>query len=76
MKLNELKLALVQQILNSEDADELRTVDEVLNHGTVFKLSAKEKAELDKDFAAYRSGKGRNSSWAEVKAYARQRARS
>ena len=74
MKLNELKIALVQQILHSEDADELRTVDELLNHGAPFELSAKEKAELDKDFADYKAGKGRNYTWNEVKAHARKRA--
>ena len=74
MKLNELKISLVQQILHSEDADELRTVDELLNHGAPFELSAKEKAELDKDFADYKAGKGRNYTWNEVKAHARKRA--
>ncbi|MBK7554847.1 MAG: hypothetical protein IPI55_09640 [Flavobacteriales bacterium] len=58
MKLNELKIALVRQILHSEDADELRTVDGLLNHGAPFELSAKEKAELDKDFADYKGRQG------------------
>lgn len=75
MKFNELKVALAQQILNSDDEKELRTVEEVLNSDVPFRLNAREKAELDRDLADHKVGKGRNYSWKEVKAYARKRAR-
>lgn len=75
MKLNELKVALAQQILNSDDEKELRTVEEVLNNDVPFRLSVREKADLDRDLAAHKAGKGRTYTWKEVKAHARKRAR-
>jgi len=71
MKLNELKVSLARQILESENEDQLRTVDELLNPPAPFKLSASQKAELDRDFIDYKAGKGKNHSWAEVKAHVR-----
>ncbi|MBL0129657.1 MAG: hypothetical protein IPP83_19885 [Flavobacteriales bacterium] len=71
MKLTELKVSLAKQILESESEDELRTVDLLLNPPAVFKLSAAQKAELDRDFADHQAGKGKNHSWAEVKAHVR-----
>lgn len=71
MKLNELKVSLAKQILESQNEEELRTVDELLNPPAQFKLSAAQKAELDRDFADYKSGKGKNYSWAEVKSHVR-----
>jgi len=71
MKLNELKVNLAKQILESESEDQLRTVDELLNPPAQFKLSAAQKAELDRDFADYKAGKGENHTWAEVKARVR-----
>ncbi|MBK9196583.1 MAG: hypothetical protein IPO17_16685 [Flavobacteriales bacterium] len=59
MKLNELKIALVRQILHSEDADELRTVDGAQPRRTVRIEREGEGVELDKDsFADYKAGKG------------------
>ncbi|HRH68070.1 MAG TPA: hypothetical protein PLB89_01055 [Flavobacteriales bacterium] len=71
MKLNDLKVSLAKQILESENESELRSVDEVLNPPAHFKLSAAQKAELDRDFADYKAGKGKNHTWAEVKAHVR-----
>lgn len=71
MKLNELKVTLAKQILESESESELRSVDMVLNQGVNFELSAKQKAELERDFADYKAGKGKNRTWAEVKARVR-----
>ena len=72
MKLNELKVTLAEQILESQDEEELRSVDEFLNARRV-KLTAAQKAELDQDFADYKAGKGMNYTWAEVKAHVRSR---
>ncbi len=71
MKLDELKVSLAKQILGSESEDQLRTVDEVLDPPAQFKLSAAQKAELDRDFANNTAGKGKNHTWAEVKARVR-----
>lgn len=73
MKLNELKVTLAKQIIESEDEGELRIVDDVLNPTHDFKLTAAQKAELDRDFADYKAGKGKNYTWAEVKAHALSR---
>ena len=71
MKLTELKVSLAKQILESENEDQLRTVDELLNPPEQFKLSAAQKAELDRDFEDYKAGKGKNHTWADVKAHVR-----
>jgi putative addiction module component (TIGR02574 family) len=70
MKLTKLKVTLAKQILESENEAELRSVDELLN-ARQLKLTAEQKAELDQDFADYKAGKGKNYTWAEVKAHAR-----
>ncbi len=72
MKLNELKVTLAKQILESESEDLLRSVDEILNPRAQYKLSAAQKAELDRDFADYQAGNGNNHTWDEVKAHARR----
>ncbi|MFZ1693842.1 MAG: addiction module protein [Flavobacteriales bacterium] len=71
MKLNELKVELAKQILASEDEEQLQTVDQLLNPSDQFKLSAAQKAELDRDFKDYKAGKGANYTWAEVKSHVR-----
>lgn len=71
MKLTELKVTLAKQILESENEDQLRTVAELLDPPAPFKLSTAQKAELDRDFADYKAGKGKNHSWADVKAHVR-----
>lgn len=73
--LTELKLSLAKRILDSEDEDQLLTVDQVLGNGGSLKLSAKQKAELDADFADYKNGKGSSYTWAEVKAHAKRASR-
>jgi len=69
-KLTDLKLSLAKRILDSTDADQLRVVDDLLSEGGPVRLTAKEKAELDQDHSDFTAGKGRNYSWAEVKAHA------
>lgn len=70
--LTELKLSLAKRILDSDDEDQLLTVDQLLGNGGSFKLSAKQRKELDADFADYKNGKGTNYTWAEVKAHAKR----
>lgn len=72
MKLNELKVTLAKQIRESQNEEELRSVDDFLN-ARQLKLTAAQKAELDRDFADYKAGKGKNFTWAEVKAHALSR---
>lgn len=72
--LAELKLSLAKRILDCENEDQLLTVDQLLAERGSFKLSAKEKVELDADFADFKSGKGANYSWEQVKAHARRAA--
>ncbi|HQV51291.1 MAG: hypothetical protein IPI00_15885 [Flavobacteriales bacterium] len=71
MKLNELKVTLAKQILESDNEEQLRSVDQVLNPPAKFKLTAAQKAELDSDFADYKAAKGKNHTWNEVKAHVR-----
>ena len=52
MKLNDLKVSLTQQILQSNDEERLRMVEDILEGQKPFQLTARQKAELDKDFAA------------------------
>jgi len=66
--LAELKLSLAKRIFDCEDADQLLTVDQLMAEEKSFKLSAKEKAELDNDFADFKGGKGANYTWEQVKA--------
>lgn len=71
-RLSELKLSLAKRILDSEDEEQLRTVDQLLGAKDAFRLSAAEKAELDADFAEFKAGKGKVYTWDEVKADARK----
>jgi putative addiction module component (TIGR02574 family) len=71
MKLNDLKIDLAKRILGSESEETLRMVDEIL--GGDLKLSAKQKAELDRDWNDHQAGKGQNMNWNAVKANARKR---
>ena len=70
--LAELKLSLAKRILDCNNEDQLLTVDQLMGEGGSFKLSAKQKAELDADFADFKNGKGANYSWEQVKAHARR----
>ena len=72
MKLNDLKVSLTQQILQSNDEERLRMVEVILEEREPFRLSARQKAELDKDFTAHEQGRGEVFTWAQVKAYARK----
>ncbi len=60
MKLNELKVALAKQILESENESELRSVDMVLNQGFDFQLSDEQKAQLDAAHSRYLRGEGKS----------------
>lgn len=73
MKLNDLKVSLTQQILQSNDEERLRMVEDILEEREPFRLSARQKAELDKDFADHETGRGEVFTWPQVKAYARKR---
>lgn len=70
--LSELKLSLAKRILDCENEDQLRTVDQLLDDKGTFKLNAKQNAELDTDFADFKNGKGMNYSWGAVKAHAKR----
>lgn len=74
MKLNDLKVSFTQQILQSNDEERLRMVEDILDDRKTFQLTARQKAELDKDFAEHKAGRGKVYTWDEVKAHARQRA--
>jgi putative addiction module component (TIGR02574 family) len=71
MELNKLKVALVKKILDSENEEELRNVDLLLDPSVPYRLSPTQKAELDRDLADYEAGKGKNRPWADVKAQVR-----
>lgn len=66
MKLNELKVSLAKQILESESGSELRSVDMVLNQGVNFELSAEQKAQLDASHARYLRGEGNSYTSAQM----------
>ena len=70
MKLNALKVALAKRILEQDNEATLRIVEDVL--GGDIQLSAAQKAELDRDWEAYKAGEGRNKTWNEEKAAARK----
>lgn len=70
MKLNELKVELAKQILQSENMDELQLVDRLLNPTRHFKLTAAQKEELDRGFEEYTSGKARTYSPQQLRARA------
>lgn len=70
--LSELKLSLAKRILDCENEEQLRAVDQLLDDKGSFKLNAKQKAELDSDFADFNNGKGMNYSWEAVKAHAKR----
>ena len=73
MKLNDLKISLTQQILQSNDEERLRMVEDIMEGHKPFQLTARQKAELDKDFAAYEAGRGEVYTWEQVKSHARKR---
>jgi hypothetical protein len=73
-KLTDLKVSLAKRILESEDAGRLQVIDDLLQAKGGVQLSKEERADLDSDFADFQGGKGRNHTWAEVKAYARRQA--
>ena len=66
MKLNDLKVTLAKQILESENESELRSVDMVLNQGVNFELSAEQKAQLDSAHSRYLRGEGKSYTSAEM----------
>ncbi len=72
MKLNELKVELVKQILESEDEVELRVVESVLNPRP-YTLTAAQKRALDQTWARYKSGESKTRPWEEVVARVRGR---
>lgn len=69
--LTELKQALAKRILDCDDEDQLRTVDQLMGGEGSFTLTSAQRLELDADFADFVKGKGKNYTWAEVKAHAR-----
>lgn len=71
-KLTDLKVSLAKRILESDDVGRLQVIDDLLQAKGGVQLSKEERAELDRDFADFQAGKGRNHTWAEVKAYARR----
>jgi len=66
MKLNELKVTLAKQILESESESELRSVDMVLNQGVNFELSHEQKAQLDASHSRYLRGEGKSYTRAQM----------
>ena len=66
MKLNELKVTLAKQILESESESELRSVDMVLNQGINFELSDEQKEQLDAAHARYLRGEGKSYTSAQL----------
>jgi plasmid stabilization system protein ParE len=59
MKIDELKVALAKQILDTESEAQLRSVDLIMNHGTRFELSDTQKSALDTDRVRYLRGEGK-----------------
>ena len=66
MKLDELKVSLAKQILESESESELRSVDLVLNQAVNFELSAEQKAQLDASHSRYLRGEGKSYTSAQM----------
>ncbi len=66
MKLNELKVSLAKQILESESESELHSVDLVLNQAVNFELSAEQKAQLDASHSRYLRGEGKSYTSAQM----------
>jgi len=66
MKLNELKVSLAKQILESDSEEQLRSVDMVLNQGVNFELTDKQKAELDASHSRYLRGEGMSYTTAQM----------
>ncbi len=75
MKLNELKIALVQQILHSEDADELRAVESTLAGTSHYALSPAQERGLDASLARYMRGEASTYTPEQVRTRARKAAR-
>jgi putative addiction module component (TIGR02574 family) len=69
------KIALAVRVLNTNDNKLIETVEHMLGTDAPFKLTERQKAELDSDFADHKADKGRNYSWNDVKAYARARSK-
>ncbi len=72
-KILERKVALAKRVLDLEDKELLATVEHLLASGAPFELSAKEKADLDKDLHEHLSGKSRTYTLADVRAKLRKR---
>jgi len=66
MKLNDLKVTLAKQILESESETELRSVDMLLNQGVNFELTTEQKAQLDSAHSRYLRGEGKSYTSAEM----------
>jgi hypothetical protein len=66
MKLNELKVTLAKQILESENESELLSVDLILNKGFDFELSKEQKAQLDAAHARYLHSEGKSYTSAQM----------
>ncbi len=75
MKLNELKIALVRQILHSEDADELRAVENTLAGVSHYALTHEQEQSLDASLARYMRGEARTFTPEQVRTRARKAAR-
>lgn len=66
MKLNELKVSLAKQILESDSEEQLRSVEQVMNQGVNFELSDEQKAELDASHSRYLRGEGKSFTSAQM----------
>ena len=71
----ERKVALAKRVLDLEDKDMLATVEHLLTSEAPFKLSAKEKADLDKDLDEHMAGKSRTYSLADLRTKLRKSAK-
>lgn len=58
-RLNDLKVTLAKQILESSSEAELRAVDLVMNHDVEFRLSAEHRAALDTAHRRLVQGEGK-----------------
>lgn len=74
-KILERKVALAKRVLDLEDKNLLATVEHLLASEAPFKLSAKEKADLDKDLDEHLAGKSRTYSMADLRTRLRKSAK-
>lgn len=74
-RIHERKVALAKRVLELEDKELLATVEHLLASEAPFELSAKEKAELDKDLDDHLAGKSRTYSMADLRTRLRKSAR-